>query len=79
MQSKLTSWLSSIESTANLKELEEIKTQLLGKTGEISTALKGLGSLDPEIRKIQGAPAYTPYERDSHILSPTGFYICTRS
>ena len=35
--------------------LENAKAKYLGKTGQITELMKGLGKLDPEARKAQGA------------------------
>ena len=43
-----------IERAANLNELEEMRVGLLGKKGEITSALKSLGELPPEERKERG-------------------------
>jgi len=35
--------------------LENAKAKYLGKTGQITDLMKGLGKLDPDARKAQGA------------------------
>ena len=44
--------ISKIE---NLQELQELKVKILGKKGELTAILKGLGSLSPEERPIVGS------------------------
>ena len=37
------------------KELNELKVKYLGKKGELTTVLRGMGSLSPEARPIIGS------------------------
>lgn len=48
-------WEKQIHSAQTLSELDEIRVQLLGKTGSITSLLKELGTLAPEERKARGA------------------------
>ena len=48
-------WQQQINSAQDLKTLDELRVQLLGKSGLITQQLKTLGSLAPEDRKIKGA------------------------
>jgi len=45
---------SKIEKAANQAELEEIRVRLLGKKGELTQILRGMGQLSPEERKETG-------------------------
>ncbi|MBP6346518.1 MAG: phenylalanine--tRNA ligase subunit alpha [Neisseriaceae bacterium] len=47
--------IAAINAAADLNELELVKAQYLGKTGELTGLLKNLGKLPPEERKTQGA------------------------
>jgi len=44
----------ALEAAASLKELDEIRVRFLGKKGEITSLLKGLGSLSAEERPAAG-------------------------
>jgi phenylalanyl-tRNA synthetase alpha chain len=44
-----------IARAASLAELDAIRVRLLGKSGEVTSRLKMLGSLDPDARKAAGA------------------------
>jgi phenylalanyl-tRNA synthetase alpha chain len=46
---------SCFSSTSDSVALEEVKAKYLGKSGIFTELLKGLGKLDPELRKIEGA------------------------
>jgi phenylalanyl-tRNA synthetase alpha chain len=46
---------SSFSSVSDAVALEEVKAKYLGKSGVLTELLKGLGKLDPEIRKTEGA------------------------
>lgn len=46
--------LEKIENTKSLEELQEIRRELLGKKSELSDVLKGLSSLDVEMKKEIG-------------------------
>lgn len=46
--------LARISAMASLDELRALEAELLGKTGELTALKKGLGTLDPEERKIAG-------------------------
>ena len=41
-----------IEKAENLKELEEIRVKYLGKKGELTSILRGMGALAPEERPV---------------------------
>jgi phenylalanyl-tRNA synthetase alpha chain len=45
----------SFSSISDSVALEEVKAKYLGKSGVLTELLKGLGKLDPEIRKSEGA------------------------
>lgn len=55
MTQDLSRWQHEIALCASLKELDDIRVRLLGKTGEITSLLKELGALDPALRKERGA------------------------
>ena len=44
----------TIESAADLKQLDEERVRLLGKKGVITEQMKSLGQLEPEQRKEAG-------------------------
>ena len=46
---------AAIEAATDEAALEEVRVRALGKKGEISQLMKGLGKLDPEQRKARGA------------------------
>jgi len=48
---------SAIDHSDNLKKLEELRVAYLGKKGELSLILKGMGKLSPEMRPVVGAVA----------------------
>jgi phenylalanyl-tRNA synthetase alpha chain len=52
---KLQHWQNSIASCTSTKELEDVRVKLLGKSGEITSLLKELGTYAPEQRKERGA------------------------
>ncbi len=47
-------FLDHIEQSQTLEDLEKVRIQALGKTGEISVLMKGLGKMPPEERKEKG-------------------------
>jgi phenylalanyl-tRNA synthetase alpha chain len=47
--------LAMINSAADTQALEQVKVQFLGKKSQLTELSKGLGQLDPEARKEQGA------------------------
>lgn len=55
MTHDLSRWQQEIATCASLKDLEEIRIRLLGKTGEITSLLKELGTIAPDLRKQRGA------------------------
>lgn len=46
--------LAGIDAAANLKALDDIRVEYLGKKGQITALLKSLGGMDPEQRKTAG-------------------------
>ena len=46
--------IEEIEKTKDLKTLNEIKVKYLGKKGELTAVLRGMGNLSPEERPIIG-------------------------
>ena len=46
--------IEKLNKTSDLKELEEIRVEILGKKGELSSILKGMGGLSSEERPIIG-------------------------
>ena len=51
----VTSALSAVDETNNIADLEDIRVRFLGKKGEMTALLKGLGKLLPEERPKAGA------------------------
>lgn len=47
--------LSEVEATSEVAALESVRVSYLGKKGQITQALKGLGGLEPEARREAGA------------------------
>jgi phenylalanyl-tRNA synthetase alpha chain len=48
-------WLEAVASAAGIDALETVRVEALGKKGEISGLMKGLGALSPDERKSAGA------------------------
>lgn len=61
MKDKLSEILKStskdIENANSLKEIEDIRIRTLGKKGDVTKILKGMGSLSPEEKKVLGKEA----------------------
>ena len=61
MQEKLNQILEEakkqIEAAASQSETEEIRVRFLGKKGELTAILRGMGKLSPEERKTTGQAA----------------------
>lgn len=55
MGQDLNHWQQQIAECQSLKQLDELRVHLLGKSGIITGLLKGLGTLAPEQRREQGA------------------------
>jgi phenylalanyl-tRNA synthetase alpha chain len=55
MGQRLQQWQQEINQCDSLKSLEDVRVRLLGKTGEVTQLLKGLGALDPDQRREKGA------------------------
>ena len=51
--------LAEIAASGNLRQLDELRVQYLGKKGEITAQLKTLGSMEPEQRKSFGQAVNT--------------------
>src|SRR3569623_163098 len=51
MSQALQNWKQEISQCASLKELEDLRVRLLGKSGEITQMLKALGTLDADQRR----------------------------
>ena len=49
--------LAALKEVSTETELQAITQQYLGKNGELTAVLKGLGGLDPEARKTTGQAA----------------------
>ena len=47
--------LKEIENTQELKSLNDVKVKYLGKKGELTSVLRGMGALAPEERPIIGS------------------------
>src|SRR5262245_63876870 len=50
-----TRWLEAAAAAASPAALEEVRVKALGKSGEVSTLMKGLGALSPDERREAGA------------------------
>lgn len=48
-------WEKEIQSCLSLKEWDDLRVKLLGKSGEITRMLKELGAMDPDERRVRGA------------------------
>ncbi len=59
----------AIANAADLKALDDIRVQYLGKKGEITAVLRGMGALSAEERPIVGALANTVREEIENLLS----------
>jgi len=46
--------LAEISASADLRQLDDLRVQYLGKKGEVTAQLKALGSMEPEQRKAHG-------------------------
>ncbi|MDF3033932.1 MAG: phenylalanine--tRNA ligase subunit alpha [Alphaproteobacteria bacterium] len=55
MGPRLQDWKQEINQCASLRDLEDIRIRLLGKSGEITQMLKNLGTLDADQRREKGA------------------------
>lgn len=55
MGQDLNHWQQQIAECQSLKQLDDLRIHLLGKSGIITSLLKGLGALAPEQRREQGA------------------------
>lgn len=55
MSQALHNWKQEIDNCRSLKELEDMRIRLLGKSGEVTQMLKSLGSLDADQRREKGA------------------------
>lgn len=55
MSQAIQNWKEEIHQCNSLKELDDIRIRLLGKTGEITQMLKTLGTLDADLRREKGA------------------------
>lgn len=51
----LDAWTAQIHNSTSLKEWDDVRVRLIGKTGEVTQLLKTLGALPPEERKARGA------------------------
>ena len=47
--------LSEIKNSGDTKELNDVRVKYLGKKGELTSILRGMGSLSPEERPIIGS------------------------
>ena len=50
-----TKWLEAAAAAASPAALEEVRVKALGKSGEVSALMKGLGAMSPEERREAGA------------------------
>ncbi len=61
--------LAEIEASGNLKELDDLRVQYLGKKGEITALLKTLGAMEPEQRKSFGQAVNTTRDTLNRAIS----------
>ncbi|MFB3076939.1 MAG: phenylalanine--tRNA ligase subunit alpha, partial [Lysobacterales bacterium] len=61
--------LADIEASGNLKELDDLRVQYLGKKGEITVLLKTLGAMEPEQRKSFGQAVNTTRDTLNRAIS----------
>jgi len=61
--------ISAIEAAADLPALEQVRVQFTGKKSQLAEASKGLGKLDPEARKAQGAVLHAVREAINDALN----------
>ena len=47
--------LEEIQNTQDLKSLNDVKVKYLGKKGELTSVLRGMGALTPEERPVIGS------------------------
>ena len=47
--------IKEMEASQNLKELNDLKVKYLGKKGELTVVLRGMGTLSPEERPVIGS------------------------
>lgn len=50
-----TNSIKEVEASKNLKELADLKVKYLGKKGELTTVLRGMGAVSPEERPVIGS------------------------
>ena len=50
-----TKWLEAVAAAASPAALEEVRVKALGKSGEVSALMKGLGAMSPDERREAGA------------------------
>ena len=46
--------MDALKAASTLEELEELRIKYLGKKGELTAVMKGMGALSPEERPIMG-------------------------
>ena len=46
--------LEEVRNATNLRELTDLKVKYLGKKGELTSVLRGMGNLSPEERPVVG-------------------------
>jgi phenylalanyl-tRNA synthetase alpha chain len=61
--------LAAVENAADLRALDEVRVQYLGKKGEISQLMKGLGQLSAEERPVFGARVNEARDQVENALS----------
>src|SRR4051812_4499895 len=61
--------LDRIHQSSSLAELEDLRVQLLGKSGTITALLKTLGGMTPEERTSQGPRIHTLREAVTEALA----------
>ena len=61
--------LTAIAAAHDLASLEQVRVQFTGKKSQLAEVSKGLGKLDPEARKVQGAVLHTIRESINDALN----------
>src|SRR3954471_5149491 len=61
--------LERIAAAGDLQELDSVRVSLLGKSGEITTKLKSLGSMDPDTRAAEAPKIHALRERVTEAIA----------
>ena len=61
--------LSEIEKASDARQLDDVRVKYLGKKGELTTILRGMGSLTPEERPVIGSLVNVVKEELEELIS----------